>query len=384
MASCRSDYDYHNTMSKIYMQKSAKMEGGNLTRQSRVIVALKVVLMLLVVMLHVPLQQDGSFRLLARLDLLSSDWGQWLYIYVIKIISFGWGYAAVPAFFLFSGYYMFYKERAWWDAKVYTQEISKRIKTLLIPFVIFSLLPLFVSLLRDYLSIEFLGLNKTFSLPSWYDVWYSCLWACEYNFPLWYIQELFVYSLIAPIIYFIARRVPWVLGILFVYYINAWDVFGLTSRGCFFILLGAILGTRRMDMLSYVYPYRRIMAVLFVLGSLLVPFVDDTAFATQIRYMYVFVVIAALLGMGVWLDKCRPNWIIGLGKCTTLSFFVYVSHEIQVLSLVRGFLYRYDLFATLWGYLGATLAIVLVCSGVYCLLNRALPRAMAFALGQRQ
>lgn len=105
---------------------------------------------MLVVLIHVPLQEHAIPALPLGLSLSASAW----YFYVSRIISFGIGAMAEPLFFLFSGYYMFFKPKAWNDASVYLGEMKNRLKVLVIPYFIWCSLALLSHLLLETLGLE--------------------------------------------------------------------------------------------------------------------------------------------------------------------------------------------------------------------------------------
>lgn len=354
----------------------------NLERQSRIVAALRVPLMLLIVLIHIPLAEEASIRLLPLIAELSNGGNIWrfVYHYISKFLSFSLGHAIVPVFFLFSGYYMFFKYKDWWRLDVYKREMGKRVYTLLIPYLIWSILPLLLDLVRTYLLHRFLG-GAGLELQSVDAYLVSALWENNYNFPLWYLRDLIIFNALAPLIYILARRAPWLLVPLFYAYINSMDLL-LASRGIFFFFLGAVLGMRRIDMVSSVLPYKYVVYVLFVVSSILIPFADDTLYPIQLKYSYVLVAIATFFCFGAWIDERNPALIDKLGGLSTLVFFVYVSHEVQILSIVKGVFYDYGLLNTIPGYFASAALVVAICVALYYIANRFFPKQLAFVLGR--
>lgn len=353
----------------------------DLERQSRIVAALRVPLMLLIVLIHIPLAEEASIRLLPLIEELPTGPSIWkfAYHYVSKFLSFSLGHAIVPAFFLFSGYYMFFKDKEWWRLDVYKREMGKRVYTLLIPYLIWSILPLLLDLVRTYLLHRFLG-GASLELQSVDAYLVSALWENNYNFPLWYLRDLIIFNALAPLIYILARRAPWLLVPLFYAYINSMDLL-LASRGIFFFFLGAVLGMRRIDMVSSVLPYN-VVYVLFVVSSILIPFADDTLYPNQLKYTYVVLAIATFFCLGAWTDARNPRLIAKLGGLSTLVFFVYVAHEVQILSIVKGVFYDYGLLNTIPGYFASATLVVVICVALYYIANKLFPKLLAFVLGR--
>jgi len=147
---------------------------------------------------------------------------------------------AVPMFFLFSGYYMFTKPKAWGTKIVYTGEMKKRWRTLILPYIIWCT----ASLLAD----QGLALAKGEALPwislgaSFSRLSYTFVLGPE-NFPLWYVRDLIILAFMAPVIDWVSRRAPWLLLLLFLLYLAnccPWEI--PAPRGVIYFTLGAILG----------------------------------------------------------------------------------------------------------------------------------------------
>lgn len=355
----------------------------DLERQSRIIAALRVPLMLLIVLIHIPLAEEEG-RAIWHSN-LSFDglgaFGMFAYYYISKLLSFNIGIAAVPCFFLFSGYYMFYKEKDWLSPNTYAREMGKRCWTLLIPYVFWSLLALCLALLRTKLQNSFFGEQEPLVFDTVSHYLYSSLWLNTYNLPLWYIKDLIILSLLSPVIYILAKKAPWILVPLFVAYIYSYDVV-LAARGVFYFLLGAILATRKVDMISEVERYKAIILPLFIVSSLVIPFADNVAYAMQLKYLYVPLVISFFFIIAGYAYDKRPALIAKLGGLSTLVFFVYVSHEVQILSIVKGVFYDYGLLNTIPGYFASAALVVAICVALYYIANRFFPKQLAFVLGR--
>lgn len=101
----------------------------------------------------------------------------------------------VPMFFFISGYLFF---RNFSMEKLY-YKYKKRAKTLLIPYLIWNVISFFYS----YIIMKFFGANV--EIPSApLSVLFSILNA-EYSV-LWFVKHLMIYTIIAPIIYFVLKN----------------------------------------------------------------------------------------------------------------------------------------------------------------------------------
>ena len=135
--------------------------------QSQVINQLRLPLIILVTYAH-------SYNEVAEgYSLLESGWDTYQ---VLKlVVSQTLVKAAMPMFFFISGY-LFFVNVEKWNWQTYQQKIKRRIKTLLIPYIIWNLL--MAVMLRPFSPSIF----------------------CEpANMPLWFLRDLIVVSLLTPI-----------------------------------------------------------------------------------------------------------------------------------------------------------------------------------------
>lgn len=114
---------------------------------------------------------------------------------------------AVPFFFIVSGYLLAGHccEVNWWK-----RALSKRLRTIILPFFIWSILYAIYATLRLLLANIIEGNPLTTELPiTGHDLlWILGLLPDKHPFltPLWFLQGLFIFILIAPILVWIIRR----------------------------------------------------------------------------------------------------------------------------------------------------------------------------------
>lgn len=129
---------------------------------------------------------------------------------VIQLVSVLTG-AGVPAFFLISAYLM--KK----SAKPYKENIKKKVKTLLLPYLLWILV---------YVMLEVVGnkvLPTAFSdVTKWSGVdWIKNLVGIPFveppiYSPLWFVRDLFVLNLIAPVFELIINRIPYYITLVII------------------------------------------------------------------------------------------------------------------------------------------------------------------------
>ncbi len=217
------------------------MNDRNSIFQSEVITQLRLPMIILVTYAHSYGQVSENF------NLLTSDWNT--YEFLKLLVSQTMVKVAVPVFFIISGY-LFFSNVDEWNLQVYRSKMLRRIKTLLIPFIVWNLL----------MAVKL----KTFSWNMFWTYWnpagiqidwlgHEQLMTAPANMPLWFLRDLIIVSLLTPIIYIGVRRLGyWLLGMLTVAYLSGVCAFipGLSAYAVFFFTLGAFLSIRKKGLVD--------------------------------------------------------------------------------------------------------------------------------------
>ena len=200
------------------------MDGRRTVTESEVIDQLRLPLIVLVTYAH---SYSGEVA------------GHWLRLLAGQTLS----KLAVPVFFLMSGY-LFFRHLETWDWGVYRQKLRRRLMTLLLPYVAWNLL----------MAVK-LG---TFDWRMFWVYWPTCGMQTDWlgqanwmtapaNLPLWFLRDLMVMTLVAPIIYKVFSQRRWrrplIVAIVLVYLsgIGAFAVPGLSMYAVCFFSLGAYI-----------------------------------------------------------------------------------------------------------------------------------------------
>lgn len=190
--------------------------------------AIKVPMILLVIFVHenLNLQNDGYLGLM--LAVLAN--------------------VAVPVFFLISGYYFFYGSE--FGKKEYFQKLKKRGRTLLLPYLLWNMLPMLNVVAGNVFSILFLG-KSTEALQTYlWELWQGGIWhiwwdmtsgTMPYDSPLWYVRDLMVICVLSPAVYLFVRAFKqWGVMALVLLYVLGVDtgIVGLGMSAITFFVLG--------------------------------------------------------------------------------------------------------------------------------------------------
>ena len=158
---------------------------------------------------------------------------------------------AMPTFFVISGY-LFFSNVTEWNAKTYWNKLRRRVKTLLLPYIIWNIA----------MAVKL----KTFSLSIFIE---------PANMPLCFLRDLIIVSLLTPIIYLGVRKLDyWIFAILLPIYLTGLYAVqpGLTPYAVCFFTLGAFLSIRKMDLIKTCLKYETpsyILTTLLGIGMIL-------------------------------------------------------------------------------------------------------------------
>ena len=351
-------------------------------RQSTLIKAMRFPLIVMVVFAH-----SLGFQSY-HIDLSADAWN--VYHFISEMISHNLCKIAVCWFFVFAGYFFFLNlPKEGLTGKWLTDKWKRRVWTLLIPYLIWNLLPVILTFIKTNLFAK-LGLPQTEAVSTLFTngnnplTWFLTGPA---NFPLWFMRDLMIMALISPVVYVIFKHCPRFVSILFLIalYILPYELPVLTWRGYFFFSLGAFLGIQQLSLLALCKSVKCPAAILAIITLLTATFYNDAPFHNWLlKALYPF-------GMITFMNICdklieKESRCDKLCKLSAVVFFIYAAHEVYILGWTKGLFLRVlgDGLASSWiSFIFVPIVVLGVCIGLYYLLNRIIPRTLAISCGGR-
>ena len=253
-----------------------------------------------------------------------------------QVIRDGICKVAVPYFFVVSGFFI---ARHFDDIGWYRQAISKRIRTLLVPYVLWSILTILVFWVTDVLIANLLSGNDV-AIPSLMDMLNGFMQMIGVDltkmprvFPFWFIRALFLLVLITPIIKLLLERfgksfaLVLFLGSMAVTFINQSPVrilllYGFSIHALFYFTIGIYIARFNISRQSGVQDVCicSLGVCLFVLRIVL----------AYIKPEYAGIVGAGSLPFVLYLVWCcvpqaqLPVWL------TSCAFPIYMMHLLSI------------------------------------------------------
>ena len=348
-------------------------------RQSSVITAMRFPLIVLVLVAHSAGATVDSFHW--PLD------GGGGYAFFSEMVSRHLCSIAVCWFYTFSGYYFFRNlqegEFGWrWLQKKW----KNRIHTLLVPYVIWNLIVVISSLLLAKLY-DMLGIVPTVDPMGVVERGpLDWLVTGPADFPLYFMRDLMLMSLFAPVFYVLEKRFP-VLSLTFLafFYFSCWSPAIPHYRAVFYFGLGAWFGIHKRNILSIC---RKVRIPAALLALILLPT------ATALTGHPIHELIRRLFfpfGMITMMNLC-DRWIDNERVATRLTalassvFFIFAAHEVFILGWVKGAFLRVlgNSLTGMWvSYLFTPVVVLTICLIFYSVLKKITPKTLAFICGGR-
>ncbi len=342
---------------------------------SKVILLLRFPLIVCIVMLHVELPvQSGVFPIYDSVRFCMRD---------------GIGNLGVPLFFFISGLLFFYYGD--FNLNIYKNKMKKRLKTLVLPYILWNLLfmgaSLFVQLFIPTLNNQ--KLLKDYSLIEFLDsFWHynGIAYDCPIHSHLWFLRDLIVMSFFSPLIYFIHKYTKFggivILTICYVIGIKT-GITGLGVKSWLFFGLGTYFGVNKFNVakLSYLYikPLLIISSILFFLTYIVY---YNHLQLYYIQRIYYVVSIFTVFGIVAFIVSKHSDIS---SKFAEYSFFVYVFHGfiISPLNQLYSSIIPLNTITCILSLFVVTFVATVISIFFYIFLKRFAPKALSLSVGGR-
>ena len=263
------------------------------------------------------------------------------------------GSDTVGAFFLITGYLFFLN----YNQEKYREKITTRIKSLVIPYIIWNVL----GCILWFIVIELTGklyVSDNYRYGEPLKVVGNIL-TCEYTI-LWYVGVIIVYAFAAPFFYYLVRNKSTgviAIGTLFVIGITFHHPFTSPLLWMSIYALGAFLGIHFKN-----YMYRPQRLLLTVSSLALYPlcfylnYTFDNMLTTNLRAW-----TAVFFYIGMY-DVCNKIIRFKSHRIYKYSFFLYASHYLPLHILQRYIIFHNHTVLTCWAAYIMTPVVVAILS----------------------
>lgn len=291
---------------------------------------------------------------------------------------------AVPCFFLFSGFLFFTKLHEW-DWSIWGEKLKKRIRTLLIPYLLWNLIAAVVIYTYRHWRISLEGgvppsfLEHVSAWGGWWDSGVS------FDGPLWFVRDLMILCLLAPLIYWLIKRMKvWWLLIVAIAYL----AFGQHLEGLLFFSAGSYLRLNHGGILDTFRKFR-FPSLLFSI-VLLVAILFSYPY-TQLYHVCkgLFVIWGTVAAFNLSASALDKGFVRDHPLLSNSSFFIFAAHNILILHDISHSIVLH-LVPFRWGelyncidlFLRPTIAVA-ICVAIYWIMSKITPRTLGLLTGGR-
>lgn len=303
---------------------------------------LSFLLIILVVFLH-------SYNISDQILTFKTELPVFFNIFIQEFVSQGITRIAVPLFFMISSYLYFRNFNG--SVQIYVEKIKKRINTLLIPYILWSLLGLSVFFLLQLipgLSIFFKNeLIINFSFKDYLEV----IFINPIPFQLWFIRDLFILMLLSPLIYHLLKKSSiLVLISASIFWIINVKLYFISNEALLFFLIGSSFALNRITILlePILFKYSQYLSLFWLFAVLTNTCLSifnllDVSITNVIHRINIIFGIASLWLLYDYFMSRNKSLINSISPYFAYSFFIYAFH-IPFLGMLQKLLFYF------WGY----------------------------------
>ena len=313
-------------------------------------------------------------------------------------------HVCVPTFYLISGY-LFFIGLEKWNWKTYLNKIKKRIKTLLVPFLIWNTICILLALYGVFRHEGLIGVQSFFANNNYMHLYWDCkAWNLDrtnllgggniatspYCVPLWFLRDLMVVCVCSPLL-FILFRFTRAVGVILLTVLYITGVFvpvsGFSIMAFLFFGMGAYCRMNGIDTTKSTYRYRKLIYVVTIILWVVCTMLNghNTKPGNIVYPFYVIVGCMSTINIATFFVEKRkikmPEFF------SKASFFIYLLHTIWVISIVTNVACKIfgetnPLLLTV-NYLLVPIVTIAICLLAYCILNKLAPALLHVLTGDR-
>ncbi len=309
--------------------------------------------------------------------------------FIRNLISQGIARTAVPLFFLISGYFFF---RGFQSVRLdYLNRMKSRVRTLLIPFIFWNVLTLIIIAVAQLLPSTRLFMSGNIARIDSFD-FYDYINAIfgitrmPIALQFWFIRDLMILAILAPVIYFFIVRLPMIfIGLLAVcWFTGVWPISIPSSDAALFFSIGATVAYKHKSL------FMMDKQILIIVPAYFFTLVADvlTIGADWNQYLHKISIVLGVISVlcfskMVVLNSRLKEMLLGLSGA---SFFVFAAHEPSLL-IAKKFVFKLvqpsSSFSILALYFLIPISLIVLLVGVYRVCARKFPSVTRVITGGR-
>lgn len=307
---------------------------------------------------------------------------------------------SVPIYFFISGFVFFLGLKTW-NKEKYINKLKNRKNSLLIPYIIWNSLSLAISLIAILLIPSAMtAQGGEFTLKSLLSIYWQYDGILTgaiptnkpINYPLWFVRDLMIIVLLAPMLYYALKKFGKSLILLFAILWVTLRIIHIeiipSADGLLFFSFGAYMSIKGKDMIAQFGKYKWLTAVSFIMLGIIHFILQGYDISVQytriIKMLMIFTGLFFAYNTAVWLITSRK---VKVNKfLASSSFFIYISHALicsKVLLVCKKVLVpTTDLILVICYLLSVVFSIVILLAAFY-LMSKFTPKLLTVIAGRK-
>ena len=298
-----------------------------------------------------------------------------------NFFAYGLGSVAVPIFFLIAGISLFRN----YKPNMYTSKLRSRIKSLLVPYLIWNIIGLLFCILCTYTPLADYISNREAFEPTLPNI-LSGIFLYKYNYPFWFLFELIIFVIFTPLFDFLTSRkflsyITFLVILILPVFVESF--LDLNLYFVIFYFLGCHIG--RYYLGSAAKPSKKnisiisglILLILSIIKTLpIYGIIDLPVIVSQL--ILILMVLSAWSFADLFIHKKKPL------KFTKESFPVYALHA-YFLAIIIKIIYLvapHTSYMLLINEILSTTITVIITTGIAYFWHQKLPKSYAFFFGR--
>lgn len=313
--------------------------------------------------------------------------------FIQDLISRGVTEIAVPLFFIISGYLFFLSIKNG-SISEFLSKYRKRIKTLILPYVLWSIYGILFYLILQSISFTKPFFSKGFIVDYSFTQLLTKIFLKPLTFQFWFIRDLIMLVLLSPILYYLIKYLRIYLILIFFFtWIYGFDYLIFTNASIFFFSIGGLLSIKNINIQNYnlnskylIFSFVFVWLVLLITKTSLVHINFENELLINI--LHKSSIIIGVISIWFLYDHFYKNIDISKTKVYTLfqySFFLYAFHEPLLQLIIKGFGYflGQSELALFLIYISTTILIIFVSISIGHYAKRFVPKYYYLLTGGR-
>jgi len=295
---------------------------------------------------------------------------------------------AVPLFFIISSFFLYSKENS------FVTVLKKKSRTVLLPYILWNFLYILWVFIVQNNPIRELSTPPEYCLINYSPLdWLQAflgdfshsqsLERFPFNYPLWFLRDLFILNLFFIPIKKIIDKFPFaVLMLAILLWVSGIQLWVVAPRSLLFFMLGYYI-VKYNNTVNLVDKIRfRDVGLIYVLSVFLELFFKNKFIAIDKINVIIGIIFFAKGSLYLIKDKKFYNSLMWLGK---YRFIIYTSHVIIIPYAIRIMVILIPMNGAflLLKYFGAVILTILLCIMLGIILNKLMPRFYRILTGGR-